>query len=542
MIGRLRFLVAGIAAFVCLAAPSYAQTVDAPAGVLAGQDDGAVRVFKGIPYALPPVGPARWKPPSPMPRWSGTRPATQFGLPCFQPKFPGAGIYAGDLGAMSEDCLFLNVWAPAGAAKAPVLVWIHGGALTTGASSEATYDGAKLAAHGIVVVSINYRLGVLGWLAHPELSAESPLGVSGNYGLLDQIAALRWIQSNIGAFGGDPANVTIAGQSAGGLSVMYLMASPQARGLFAKAIAQSAYMISTPELKERKFGETPAEESGSRLLSKLDAKSIAELRAMDAAALTSKAAVAGFAPFGTVDGQVLPRQLVDTFDKGEQAPVPLLAGFNSGEIRSLTMLAPPSPAFAADYENTIRGSYQGLAGLFLQLYPSQHMRESILATTRDALYGWTALRLVRSQAMLRQPSFLYFFDHGYPAADDANLHAFHGSELPYMFGTMDRTPAYWPKAPASDAALSDAMLDYWSSFARTGQPVAAGAPAWPAYAPVGSYMDFTDAPHPADHLLPGMFQLHETVVCRRRADGTIPWNWNVGLWSPPLPAGGPGCP
>ncbi len=470
------------------------------------------------------------------------RPATQFGLPCFQPKFPGTNIYANDLGAMSEDCLFLNVWAPANAAKAPVLVWIHGGALTTGSSSEAIYDGARLAGRGIVVVSINYRLGVFGWLAHPELSAQSPLKVSGNYGLLDQIAALRWVKANIGAFGGDPANVTIAGQSAGGLSVMYLMASPDARGLFAKAIAQSAYMISTPELREKKFGETPAEDSGMRLQSKLDAKSIADLRAMDAATLTAKATAAGFAPFGTVDGHVLPRQLVDIFDKGEQAPVPLLAGFNSGEIRSLTMLAPGLPAYPADYENVIRSQYQGLAGAYLQLYPSQHMRESILAATRDALYGWTSMRLVRSQAMLRQPSYLYYFDHGYPAADDANLHAFHGSELPFVFGTLDRTPPYWPKVPASDAAMSDAMLDYWSSFARSGAPVASGAPAWPAYAPTGAYMDFTDAPHPSDHLLPGMFQLHEIVVCRRRAAGDMPWNWNIGLWSPPLPGAQAGCP
>ena len=212
--------------------------------------EGDLRVFKGIPYALPPVGSARWKPPSPMPRWAGVRKATEFGPACFQPKAQLSSIYAWTPVPMSEDCLTLNIWAPTGARKAPVFFWIHGGALTTGSSRDALYDGARLAEQGIVVVSINYRLGVLGWLAHPELSEESPLGISGNYGLLDQIEALQWVRRNIGAFGGDPSNVTIAGESAGGLSVMYLMAAPPARGLFAKAIAESAYMISTPELKQ----------------------------------------------------------------------------------------------------------------------------------------------------------------------------------------------------------------------------------------------------------------------------------------------------
>jgi para-nitrobenzyl esterase len=211
---------------------------------------------------------------------------------------------------MSEDCLTLNIWAPADARNAPVFFWIYGGALTAGASREPLYGGARLAARGIVVVSINYRLGVFGWLAHPELSAESPKGVSGNYGLLDQIEALRWVQQNIRVFGGDPSNVTIAGESAGGLSVMYLMAAPHARGLFSKAIAQSAYMISTPELKQRRFGSEPAEEIGARLAAALQMPNLAAMRGMDAQTLADAAPKAGYAPWGTVDGQILPRQLV----------------------------------------------------------------------------------------------------------------------------------------------------------------------------------------------------------------------------------------
>jgi para-nitrobenzyl esterase len=438
---------------------------------------------------------------------------------------------------MSEDCLTLNIWTPREARNAPVFFWIYGGALAGGASREPFYDGAKLAAQGIVVVTINYRLGVLGWLAHPELSKESPLGVSGNYGLLDQIEALKWVKRNIGAFGGDPSNVTIAGESAGALSVMYLMASPAARGLFSKGIAESAYMISTPELKQHNFGSPSAEESGTKLAAALHAPDIAALRAMDAGKLTEAAAMAGFAPWGAIDGHVLPRQLVDVFDRGEQAPVPLLAGFNSGEIRSLMVLAPHPPASAADYETIIRERYGDLAEEFLRIYPSANMQESILATTRDALYGWTAVRLVKNQTVLGLPSFLYFFDHGYPAADAAGLHGFHASELPYVFGTFDGTPPLWPKIPTTDGEkkLSDAMIGYWSSFARAGQPKASDEVDWPAFGSTGAYMDITDAPRPSKGLLPGMYELNEEVVCRRRESGNVAWNWNVGIASPRLP-------
>ena len=255
----LRWLAWGVAVLVLtFAAPSWAQSgpvVHAPVGAVEGQAEGAVDAFKGIPYAQPPVGAARWAPPKPVADWHDVRKATAFGPACVQPPSPPGNLYGDTPPRMSEDCLSLNVWAPKAAKKAPVFVWIHGGALTTGSSSESVYDGAKIARQGgVVVVSINYRLGVLGWLAHPALSAESPQGLSGNYGLLDQIEALRWVQRNIASFGGDPANVTIAGESAGGLSVMYLMASPPARGLFAKAIAESAYMISMAELKGARYG------------------------------------------------------------------------------------------------------------------------------------------------------------------------------------------------------------------------------------------------------------------------------------------------
>ncbi len=527
------------------ASASASPVVQAPAGALRGEAVDDIAVFRGIPYAQPPVKRMRWQAPVAAARWSGVREATRFGPACHQPPSRPGSIYApAEALPMSEDCLSLNVWAPASADAAPVFVWIHGGSLVAGSSSETLYDGARLAARGVVVVTLNYRLGVLGYLAHPQLSEESAEGISGNYGVLDQIEALRWVQRNIAAFGGDPGNVTIAGESAGALSVMYLMTAPAARGLFHKAIAQSAYMISTPALRDTVHGTPSAEEAGLALSRKIEVRGLARLRGMDAQALTVGAALAGFLPLGNVDGKVLPRQLVEVFDRGEQAPVPILAGFNEGEIRSLRFLLPPPPADAGAYEAAIRAAYGELAEAMLQRYPSTHLDEAMLATTRDALYGWTAERLVRSQTALGHASFLYYFEHSYPAADAAGLHAFHASEIPYMFGNADRTPPHWPRIPqtATEAGLADAMVGYWTAFARGGTPAASGHPAWPAYGQARGYMAFDAAPVAGEHLMPGMYELVEQVVCRRRAQGDLPWHWNVGIVSPPLPARGTGCP
>ncbi len=531
---------------LCLAAPLAAQdgpVVDAPAGSAKGTANQGIRAFRGLPYAAPPIGTQRWKPPVAAPRWEGVRDASRFGSVCYQPVSNTSSIYSDEAGEMSEDCLSLNVWTPDGADKAPVMVWIHGGSLVSGASSHRMYDGEALAKRGMVVVSINYRLGALGYLAHPDLSAESPNRISGNYGLLDQVEALRWIRRNIAAFGGDPDNVTIAGESAGALSVMYLLAAPSARGLFHKAILQSAYMISTPELSEARFGEQSAEAHGAALAAKLGARGIADLRAMDAAEIANKAPATGYLPFGTIDGKILPRQLVDTFDRGEQAPVPLLAGFNAGEIRSLRFLAPPVPKSRKAYVAAIRERYGDLADAFLRLYPEDQMEESLLATTRDMLYGWTAERLVAKQSLLGIPSFLYLFDHGYPAADEAGLHAFHASEIPYIFGTERGTPPLWPTIPdsADEKRFGAAMSEYWASFVATGSPYVQGQPRWQPYAFGEAYMTFAKEPRAGFNLMPDMYELNEAVVCRRRAQGKTPWNWNVGIVSPPLPAATSEC-
>lgn len=529
----------------CVTMPSVAQSqivVDAPAGSVRGYAEDGIEIFKGLPYAAAPVGNLRWRPPVELPAWDGVREATEFGPSCIQPGSYPPSIYFDDPGQQSEDCLSLNIWLPENAENAPVFVWIYGGALTNGASSFSMYDGAELARRGLVVVSINYRVGPLGYLAHPELSAESEDGISGNYGLLDQVAALRWVNRNISAFGGNPDNVTIAGESAGALSVMYLMASPNARGLFHRAIAQSAYMLSTPELSEERFGMPSAESVGTWLEGELHAEGIAELRAMGARQLTNASLRAGYVPWGTVDGQVLPRQPVDIFDDGEQAPVPMIAGFNSGEIRSLRRLLPPAAANAEEYEAAVRTGYGEFADIMLRFYPSANIDEAMLATTRDAMYGWTAERLAAKQTALGVPGYLYLFDHGYRDADQAGLHAFHASEIPFIFGTTRQTPPLWPEIPrnAAEQSLSRAMTDYWASFATTGVPVAEGQSNWPPYSEDESYMYFAGAPQLANHLLPGMYELHEAVMCRRRA-ANIAWNWNVGIAAPPLPPQASGC-
>jgi para-nitrobenzyl esterase len=233
----------------------------------------------------------------------------------------------------------------------------------------------------------------------------------------------------------------------------------------------------------------------------------------------------------------LPRQLVEVFDRGEQAKVPLLVGFNSGEIRSLRVLTPVVPTDASVYESLIRDRYADMSDAFLELYPATDIEESVLATTRDALYGWTAERMAIKQTRLGKNAFLYFFDHGYPSADVLGLHGFHASELPYVFGSAGGTPPRWPKVPVTPAELnmSAAMSAYWASFARDGVPHVGGQPRWQPYGLDKAYMAFTDVPTPGTHLLPGMYEFNEQVVCRRRANGGIAWNWNVGVLSPPLP-------
>jgi len=518
-----------------------AVLVNPPAGQIQGVREAEANVFRAVPYALPPTGDRRWRPPVPMPRWSGVREARMAGAACMQPPM-AAGPYRRGEQKMDEDCLTLDVTAPVNARNAPVMVWIHGGTLIWGTAQSKMYDGREFAKRGIVLVSINYRLGALGYLAHPELSKESPDHVSGNYGLLDQIAALKWVRTNISAFGGNARNVTVFGESAGALSVEYLLAAPPARGLFDKAIIESGYLFTTPELRTARYEEQSAEAIGTVLARKVGAPDLAALRAMDARKLVAATSTAGYAPYGTIDGKILTRQLVDTFDRGEQAPVPLIAGFNSGEIRSLRFLLPPLPTSAEAYISEIKARYGDLADAYLKLYPPRDFEQTRLAATRDTVFGWTAERLVRKQMALGQKSFLYFFSHSYPSELTADLAAFHASEVPFVFGTFADTPPGWPAIPDTpdERKFAGAMLDYWTSFARSGTPSAPRQPVWQAFSQDHNYMHFADTPQPSKNLLPGMFEFDEKVMCRRRASGTQSWTWRTGSTAPVLPMGG-GC-
>ena len=529
------------ASAIATAAAGQQRTIIAVAqGKLAGRTDAhGIRSFKGIPYAEPPIGPQRWQAPVAASSWAGVRDATAFGASCLAPPWPADSIYADHPPHFSEDCLSVNVWAQSSARDAAVVVFLYGGSLIRGSSWEPTYDGTHFAEHGVVFVSLNYRLGPLGWLALPELSAQSPHGVSGNYGLLDQIEALKWAQKNIAAFGGDPGNVTIMGESAGGLSVAYLMASPLARGLFHKAIGESLNIQSAPELKQANHGLPSAEQIGASFEKSVGATNLADLRAMDGNTLTLAAAKGGARSGGTIDGWALPRQLVDTFDRKEEALVPVLMGFNQGEIQTLMRYLPPLPPSAAAYAAQINERYGDLAPQFLRLYPGTDVKDSMMAALRDALCAWSAERIVRNMADAGMPSYLYLFDLDYPAAKARQLHAFHASELPYIFGYVGKgapLPENWPvPAGPAEKSLSEAMLAYWTSFARTGVPTAPHWSDWPTFAQHAGYMHFAATPRPATNLMPGMFELHEEVMQRERRAGNLPWSGNVGVAAPTLP-------
>jgi para-nitrobenzyl esterase len=504
-------------------------------GILQGVVDASshVAVYKGIPYAKPPLGDLRWRPPAPALVWKGIRDAREFGHACLQPPSQPTSVYYGSMASMSEDCLTLNVWAPFGARQLPVMVWIHGGSLVGGSSSESMYDGIKIAQQGIVFVSINYRLGLLGYLAHPALSAESPQHLSGNYGLLDQIEALRWVQDNIAVFGGNPRQVTVAGESAGALSVIALLTSPVTHGLFAKAIVESGYMPSYRLLHDEGYGLSSAEAAGAALATAAGVSDAAALRAADLVALFQAGLKTGWQPEPVIDGVTLKRQFVDTFARGEQAKVPVLAGFNEGEIRSLLVLMPKAPDSQAAYEADVRRRFGAKAAEFLAVYPGVDPKASVMASMRDGFYGFAAQYLVRQQAAAGQPAYLYFFEHSTPTERARDLAAFHASELPYVFGRLDALPKFapnWPLPPSTSAEsqLSQAMMSYWTSFVRDSTPKAAGNPPWPRFtAEKRGYLDIDDRPYAKQDLLPAAFSFADELVADRLKQGRG-WRLDIG--------------
>ncbi|HWU08198.1 MAG TPA: carboxylesterase/lipase family protein [Streptomyces sp.] len=456
------------------AAAAEGPTVTTRYGQVRGEAGEAVDSFAGIPYAAPPVGAQRWKPPSPPARWAGVRDATTPGNPCMQQIQPSPwGDLAGP-GTPSEDCLYLNVHAPAQRSfpERPVMVWLHGGAFTMGSGT--FYDGSDLAARGdVVTVTLNYRLGAFGYLAHPGLAEESPQEVSGNYGLLDQQAALRWVRDNIAAFGGDPGNVTVFGESAGGGSVCHHLVSPRAIGLFDRAIAQSGCGFTLPTLESQ-------QSNGTAWAATLGCADVACLRAAPADRLLTASATPPARWTPTVDGALLPLQVTDALEDGRFHRVPVLQGTTADEGR-LTVASAYDLAgrqlTASGYPVAVRTIHKERADEILARYPlSDHgtPAEALGAILTDSQFSCMQSRTAALMAA-HTLSFQYEFADRH-AMDYLNMPisfpigAPHGSEIRYVFGGVSGTPA--------QNTLSARMLDYWSNFARTGVPYAAGAPRW----------------------------------------------------------------
>lgn len=472
-------------------------------GVVEGKDLGEVHAFLGIPYAQPPVGDLRWKPPVPVSKWSGVRSATDFGSHCLQGKVFGDMNFRDSGG--SEDCLTLNVWVPAKASgKLPVMVWIYGGGFVAGTTSEARQDGTHLAQQGVIVVSMNYRLGVFGFLVHPELAKESGHNSAGNYGLLDQLAALRWVHDNIAAFGGDPANVTIFGESAGSFSVSSQMASPLAKGLFQKAIGESGAAFSRSGLSFDAL--SVREEKDAKLVSeKLGVSTLAELRAVPAEKLLEvfgKPGAEGFAFGPDIDGYFLPESVPAIFAAGKQNDVPLLAGWNHDEGSFEIAFSPQKPT-ADSMKARAEKDFGNKAPEFLKLYPTdteEHAQRSALDYAGDRFIALSTWDWMEAQSKTgKQPIYRYRFDLGPPPANPnaPKLGAYHSAEIEYVFGQLD-SKAGIPWRP-EERQLSAQMQKYWMNFARNGNPNGPGLPNWPVYSSADGWeVMFLDSP-PAAH-------------------------------------------
>jgi para-nitrobenzyl esterase len=467
-----------------------------------------VRVFRGIPYAAPPIGPLRWKAPQATANWTGVRRADAFGPRCMQELVFPDMVFRSQ--RTSEDCLYLNIWVPAPvtAARHPVFVYFHGGGFVAGDGSEPRYDGESMARRGIVVVTLNYRLGVFGFLAHPELSREVPYNGSGNYGLLDQVAGLRWVHENITAFGGDPHRVTIGGESAGSVSVSALMASPLSRDLISGAIGESGSILGTLPAQPL----IAAEANGRQFMAQAGAGSLAELRALRADNLLAIAAKFGAFQFEppsvrftpVVDGYFLPRLPVEIFAAGEQAHVPLLAGSNSEEMPADVVLRGAAPTLE-NYRRAVENLYGTRAEAILKAYPAAEAGDDVLeaaqALASDGFTGYSTRKWIGFATTTGgKPTFYYYFsrvrptvepqhgainaagkpDTASPAPEARARGALHAGEIEYMLGNLDRSPTYaWT---SDDRAVSQTAQRYFANFIESGDPNAAGLPSWPAYA------------------------------------------------------------
>jgi len=498
-----------IAAQFVFATTAGAQIRDAAVtgGRVSGVVADGITAFKGIPFAAPPVGARRWKAPQPVVKWTGVKTATAFAPGCMQD--PALAKLFGAPDAVSEDCLYLNVWTPArtAAERLPVMVWIYGGAFTSGMTSIPAYDGAPLAEKGVVLVSASYRVGPFGFLAHPDLSRESGKG-SGNYGLQDQIAALRWVKDNISKFGGDADRVTIFGESAGGISVSMLAASPAAKGLFHRAISESGGSFGPAKTANEGGATVPslkvAEATGRAFLTRLGAADVDAARALPAETI-QKALGGGLASgfWPVFDGDVLPGDQYELYRAKRYNDTPILIGTNSDE--GVTFV--PGAAQPAAFEAAIRAGYGAKADAILAAYPHATLMESTQSARnifRDATFAWHtwAWALLQSKQN-KSKAYVYYFDHRTPLSPNG---AGHAAEIPYVFRTLGKFtgPAALVGSPRpEDRAMSDLMSSYWVNFAKTGDPNGPGLPPWPAFtesAQATMYFDAKPSARPAPNM------------------------------------------
>lgn len=472
-----------------------ALTVKTDQGKIQGTlvNNGHARAFLGVPYAAPPVGNLRWRPPVPPAPWKGVRAATNFAPRC--PQWPIWADYVFQDAGPSEDCLYLDVYTPSaatGSSRLPVMVWIHGGGYAAGGSSEPRYSNSPLVERGVVLVNINYRLGVFGFLASEDLRREGG-GAAGNYGLMDMIAALQWVHANIAPFGGDPGNVTIFGESAGSFAVSTLMAAPAAQGLFQKAIGESGAAFSNVLPADPVSVRAPRDQAWIESLGvqNLDeARMLSMDRLLDAA---KEKGVLGFTP--VIDGKLLTRPIAATYASGNQAHVPLLAGWNRDEragTLSKGMTAEKWKAFAAE-------RFGAHAGEFLAVYPATTDAEAVRSAdnyTSDLFIAFGTWQWIEAQKKTgAAPVYRYHFE--LPATPSAmhpeGRYAFHSDDLEYVFGTLGtRSGAMWRP---EDRKLSEQMMDYWTNFAKTGNPNGSGAPEWPRYDKTGEVLHLGSDTH-----------------------------------------------
>ena len=453
-------------------------------GILEGTNESGISVFKGVPYAAPPVGNLRWKEPQPVTNWTGVRKADKFGPRAMQlPIFSDMNFHSD---GVSEDCLYLNIWTPAktGNEKLPVLVYFYGGGFIAGDGSEPRYAGESMARRGIVAITVNYRLGLFGFFAYPELTKESPHHASGNYGLMDQAAALKWVQQNIAAFGGDPKKITIAGESAGSFSVSAQMASPLSRNIIAGAIGESGSLLSlypTATLEQ-------AEQLGVNFADSVGAKDLAELRAMPAEELLKASAKPGNGRFPVdVDGYFFPKSPLDIFESGEQAHVPLLVGWNSEEGNYWSILGQNKPT-VANYEAAVKKLYGDNAEEALKVYHADNDADVIPVATglaSDRFIAFSTWKWSDEQSKTGgKPVYRYFYEHPRPwlngdsSKKPSAYGAVHSSEIEYAMGNLPTNRVYdWQ---AEDYEVSAIMQSFFANFIKTGNPNGLGVPFWPA--------------------------------------------------------------